>query len=170
MFSLFSTFATVSSDNTFKGFEVETGIAQSINSTANVMVDIMQIVAYGLGFLGFIVAIALLVKVIFDRKKINEEVTESTINKVKFTSILLLIVNILACCYGILGIILSIIAIVNVGKAKELLLVDLEQAKAKVKLANTLNIITIALVPILMILLVAGTTVLNTIINMTMVY
>lgn len=164
MLSLFSTFATVAPyDNTFEGFEVTTpGVASSITSTTNAMVGIIQIVAYGLGFLAIVAAIALLVKVILDRKKINEEVSESTINKVKLTSILLLIVNILACCYGIVGIILSIISLVMVGKAKKLLANDFEQAKAKVKLASTLNIITL----VSMIVLVGATTVLNMVAKM----
>ena len=97
MISLFSTFTTISPyDNTFPLEPAAPNISSSINSITSSMIGIIQIIAYGLGFLGFVAAIALLVKVILDRKKINEEMSESTINKVKLTSILLLIVNILS--------------------------------------------------------------------------
>lgn len=133
------------------------GLDTIVGSTLN----IIQFVGYALSALLFILAIVFLVKSIMDRKKLNEGNFETAIGSIKTTSIILLIVNILAICSNFIMTIIAIISTVFASKAKRLLLNDVELAKSKAKTASLLNIIISALMILSPILTVLYVTLLN---------
>lgn len=135
-----------------------------VGSTLN----IIQFMGYALSAVLFIIAIIFLIKSIKDRKKLNEGNFENAIKSIKTTSIILLIVNILAVCSNFIMTIIAIISTVFASKANRLLLNDVELAKSKAKTASLLNIIISALMILTPIITVLFTTVLNIVWSMGM--
>ncbi|MBP3285092.1 MAG: hypothetical protein J6M02_06290 [Clostridia bacterium] len=155
--------------NSFSPIEVESSstLSSSLNSVANEATSIIQLIGYAFMLLLFVLAIIFLIKAINDRKRLNNEVCEQAINSVKTTSLILLIVNIILCnSLSLITIILSIISLITIGKAKKLFLEDLEQAKSKASLSSTLNIVAAALMLLAPIGIVIMTTILATISNL----
>jgi len=137
----------------------------SIDRTVGATLDVIQWIGYLLSAGLFILAIIFLVKSIIDRKKVSEEISEKTLGSVKTTSIILLIINILAVCSNFVMAIIAIISTVFAAKAKKLFLTDIEAATAKAKTASLLNIIVAALMLLGPIITVFGVTLLNVVWN-----
>ena len=138
---------------------------QSIDRTVGMALDVVQWLGYLLSAGLFLLAIIFLVKSIIDRKKVTEEISEKTIGSVKTTSIVLLIINILAICSNFVMTIMAIVSTVFAVKAKKLFLTDIEAAGSKAKTASLLNIIISALMILGPIITVFSVTLLNVVWN-----
>ena len=135
-------------------------LISSIDAVGSGMYTLLEIIAVIIA----LVTIFVLVKSILDRKKIKAELSLKTINSVKTTSIILIVVNALSViinCSAILLLIMPIISVVFTSKAQKLLESEFDLAKSKVNTASILNIIS-AILPIVgLILTVVGSIVIG---------
>lgn len=135
-------------------------LISSIDAVGSGMYTLLEIIAVIIA----LVTIFVLVKSILDRKKIKAELSLKTINSVKTTSIILIVINALSViinCSAILLLIMPIISVVFTSKAQKLLESEFDLAKSKVNTASILNIIS-AILPIVgLILTVVGSIVIG---------
>ena len=122
------------------------GLSSSVGTVGNGMYTLLGTIAVIIA----LVTIFVLVKSILDRKKIKAELSLKTINSVKTTSIILIVITALSVitnCFAILLLIMPIISVVFTSKAQKLLESEFDLAKSKVNTASILNIIS-AILPI----------------------
>ena len=115
------------------------GLSSSVGTVGNGMYTLLGTIAVIIA----LVTIFVLVKSILDRKKIKAELSLKTINSVKTTSIILIVINALSViinCSAILLLIMPIISVVFTSKAQKLLESEFDLAKSKVNTASILNI------------------------------
>lgn len=134
-------------------FETSSGFSSDVSSLSIPMNSIGSGVYSILGIIfvvAIIITIVILVKSILDKKKLNAELTIETINAVKTTAIILIVVNALSIitnCLAILMLIMPIISVVFTSNAKNMIETNPEVAKSKANTAGILNIIS-AVLPI----------------------
>lgn len=126
----------------------------SIDSIGNEVFGLISSVTTILFVVLSLLMVVLFVKSIMDRKKVKNELTVNSLNSVKTTSIILLVLNVLST--GIIGIVLSIISLVCIGESKKMLPVNIEWAASKANTATIINIVITALTVIGLILVVGG--------------
>ena len=131
------------------------GLSSSVGTVGNGMYTLLGTIAVIIA----LVTIFVLVKSILDRKKIKAELSLKTINSVKTTSIILIVINALFVITdgstnssAILLLSMPIISAVFTSKAQKLLESEFDLAKSKVNTASILNIIS-AILPIVGLLL-----------------
>ncbi len=104
-----------------------------------------------IGIIMMIVFICLFVKVILDKKKLNNEFSLKTLGSVKTSSIILLVLNgiaTLTTCGAILFLVMPIISTVFICSSQKLIDRNYEDAKSKANVASILNIVECVFVAI----------------------